>query len=108
VVDDVDRYFAIAADEIQVTMAFATDGMLMEYDLVVLKDDKNFFHPYEGAIIIRYETANKHPELAELFGRLVGILTDDVMRDLNYRVDVDGESPRAAAESFLRMNDLIR
>jgi glycine betaine/choline ABC-type transport system substrate-binding protein len=107
VVDPIWRYHAIVDNEVQVIEVFSTDGMLIESNLVVLEDDKNFFPAYEGVIIIRGETVEKHPELLEALGRLAGLLTDDVVRDLNYMVDVMGEAPKDVAESFLKMNNLI-
>jgi len=101
------RYEALIADEVQVAEVFATDGLLYEHDLVVLEDDKNYYPPYHAAIVVRNETLEKHPELIAVLERLVGILPDEVMRNLNNRVDVGNESPRSVAESFLRENGLI-
>jgi len=103
-----DRYIALMNDEAQVAGIFTTDGLLFEHDLVVLEDDKNFFPPYHGAVVVRNVILDKHPELLGILDLLTGKLPDDVMRNLNYRVDVGNESPRAVAESFLRENGLIR
>jgi len=108
VMHDVERYQAVTNDEIQVAEVFSTDALILEYDLVVLEDDLHFFPPYHGVIVIRNEVAEKHPELLEIFGMLEGLLPDEVMRSLNYRVDVLGEAPRNVAESFLRDKGLIR
>ena len=106
-IDGTDRYAAINNDEIQVTEVFSTDGHLIAYDLVVLEDDLHFFLPYQGAIIIRGEIAEQYPELVTALSKLSGLLTDDIMAALNYRVDVLGESPRDVAEGFLKLNNLI-
>jgi len=105
--DDNDRYTAIAEDIIQVAVVFATDGMLLEYDLTILQDDLGFFHPYHGAIVIRGEIAEKYPELITVLNKLNGTITDDIMRNLDYMVDVSGETPRAAAEYFLKTEGFI-
>jgi len=104
---DSNRFTALMNDEVQVAEIFTTDGFLIEYDVVVLEDDKNFFPPYHGAIVVRNEILDKHPELLDVLNLLVGKLPDEVMRNLNYRVDVNNESPREVAESFLKDNDLI-
>ena len=101
------RYIAIASDEVQVTEAFSTDGLLMAHELVVLEDDKSFFPPYEGVIIIRGEIVDKHPDLVVLLNKLSGIINDSTMRSLNYRVDVHDEDPMDVARYFLRENGLI-
>jgi len=102
-----ERYNAIISDEAQVTEVFSTDGLLVEHDLVVLEDDKNFYPPYHAVIVARSAILEKHPDLIHILNLLVGKLPDDVMRSLNHRVDVGNESPRAVAESFLREHRLI-
>ena len=102
-----ERYPAIANNKVQVSEVFATDGQVIEYGLVVLEDDKNFFPPYHGVVVIRNEIVDQHPELVEILGKLEGILTDDVMRAMNYRAEMLNESPRDIAEEFLRINGLI-
>ena len=102
-----DRYIALMNGDVQVAEIFTTDGLLYEYDMVVLEDDKNFFPPYHGAVVIRNETLNKHPELLGVFDLLVGKFSDDIMRSLIHRVDVGNESPRDVAEGFLKENGLI-
>jgi glycine betaine/choline ABC-type transport system substrate-binding protein len=106
-IDHADRYRAISEGEIQVTEVFMTDGALLSYDLFVLDDDRSFFPPYQGVIITREEILDSHPQLRNLLGALSGIITDAVMRNLNYRVDILGESPQYVAESFLKENNLI-
>ena len=108
IIDVTERYSSIANDEVQVVEAFSTDGMLNEYSLVVLEDDLHFFPPYHAVPLIRNDIAQEFPEIVKVLDKLSGILTDDIMRNLNYRVDVNGENPRDVAESFLRENNLIR
>jgi len=101
------RYIAIADDVVQVTEAFSTDGLLLAHDLVVLEDDKHFFPAYEGVVLIRGEIADKYPELVDILSILSGMISDSTMRNLNYRVDVNGEDPRDVARSFLTENGLV-
>ncbi|MDR3115313.1 MAG: glycine/betaine ABC transporter substrate-binding protein [Treponema sp.] len=106
-IDGTLRYTAMAKDEIQVTDAFSTDGLLLEYDLVVLEDDRQFFPPYYAAPIIRAQTAARYPELQTLLLKLSHILDDEAMRELNYRVDVLKENPTETAQNFLKARGLI-
>lgn len=106
-IDGVLRYTAIQKNETQVTEAFSTDGMLMEYELVVLEDDKNFFPPYHAVPIIRDDTAKKYPEVLEELEKLADFITDDAMRELNYKVDVEKQNPHEVALEFLKSSDLI-
>jgi osmoprotectant transport system permease protein len=106
-IDGTLRYTAIAKDEIQVTDAFSTDGLLMEYELAILEDDRHFFPPYYAAPVIRAQTAAKYPELQSLLLKLSHILDDETMRGLNYQVDVLKESPTETARNFLKDRGLI-
>jgi len=106
--NDEDRYTALMNGDVQVAEIFTTDGLLLEYDVVVLEDDKNFFPPYHGAIVVRNEILDKHPELLDILNKLEGKLPDDVMINLIHRVDVGNESTQDVARSFLRENGLIR
>lgn len=105
--DGTPRYTAIKSDEIQVTDAFSTDGMLLEFDLQVLEDDKNFFPPYYAAPIIRPEILERYPELKAVLDKMNGLLDDETMRNLNYQVDVEKKNPQVVAEIFLTDKGLI-
>ncbi|WP_244835037.1 glycine betaine ABC transporter substrate-binding protein [Clostridium sp. BJN0001] len=100
------RYSSLDKNQTQITDAFATDGLIKKFDLKLLEDDKNFFPPYYAAPLVRQETLEKYPELKPLLLKLEGTITDDVMRELNYRAD-EGEDPKAIAEEFLKSKGLI-
>lgn len=101
------RYSALEKNETQVTDAFSTDGLLKKFGLKTLKDDKNFFPPYYAATLIREDTLEKYPKIKPVLEKLEGKITDEDMRNLNYRVD-SGEDPKIVAEDFLRSRDLIK
>ncbi|HHU04857.1 MAG TPA: glycine/betaine ABC transporter substrate-binding protein [Clostridiales bacterium] len=101
------KYQAIGNGEIDVTDAFATDGQIMQYNLKILKDDKNFFPPYYAAPIIRKEVLDKHPELEDVLNSLAGLIDDATMTELNYKVDVENQDIKAVAKEFLKDNGLI-
>lgn len=101
------RYTALEKDEVQVINAFATDGLLAEFNLVVLEDDQYFFPPYYAVPLIRGEVAEKHPEIVELINELAKVLNDDVMRELNYKADGLNQAPDKVARDFLLEVGLI-
>lgn len=101
------RYTAIENDSSQIVDAFATDGLLKEFNLVILKDDKNLFPPYYAAPIVRNATLKRYPELAEVLDSLAGKLTEEVMIDLNHQVDVLKRNPEDVAEDFLIQSGYI-
>jgi len=48
------RYTALQNGEIDVVVAFSTDGQLGSPDLVLLQDDKTFYPVYQVAPVIRH------------------------------------------------------
>ena len=95
------RYQAIDRGDIQVLDAYSTDSELREYDLTVLEDDQQLFPPYQGAPLIRKETLLQYPELEQALNKLADKITDDEMRELNYRVNVEGERAEEVARKYL-------
>lgn len=102
------RYKAIQQNDIQVMDAYATDGKLKEFDLVTLQDDKKFFPPYNGAVVVRMDTLEKNPGLADVLDKLGGAMNDQVMQELNYRVEVKEEAVEAVAKDFLTSKGLVK
>ena len=80
---------------------FATDGRVGALGLTVLEDDEGFFPPFNGAVNIRTEVLDAHPEIADLFASVSESLDDETMIDLNAQVDVDGDDPEDVAREWL-------
>ncbi len=102
------RYTAIDNKECDVIVAYTTDSMVHAYNLIMLKDDKNFFLPYHAVPIIRQDTLEKYPELADAVNTLSGQLTDEVMSALNYEIEVEERKPEDVSKAFLRENGYIK
>jgi osmoprotectant transport system permease protein len=100
-------YNAIKNGEVDVIDAFNTDGRIPAFHLKVLEDDRNFFPPYHAAPLIRADTLEAHPELEEVLNMLQGRIDDEKMRELNARVDIDGEDYEQVAIDFLEEEGLI-
>lgn len=101
------RYTALNSNETQVIDAFTTDGLIEQFKLTVLEDDKSFFPPYHAVPIIKEETLEKFPELRDVLGELDGKLTDEKMRKLNYEVDVNKRDAKVVANEFLKSEGLV-
>jgi glycine betaine/choline ABC-type transport system substrate-binding protein len=97
-----------ALEQKQVTMiaASATDGPLSVLDVTVLRDDKEYFPPYQAALAVRAESLNAEPRLRQALDELSGKFSDTIMRKLNHQVDGEHRAIRAVAEQFLRENGL--
>lgn len=106
--DSSPRYTALINGDVDIIDAFATDGLLKKFNLKTLIDDKEFFPPYYPMPIMRSETLNKFPEIEPILEELGSVLTNEVMSELNYRVDELQESPEEVARDFLISNGLIK
>lgn len=101
------KYKAIGEGQVDVINNFSTDGLLAEYDLKVLKDDKNFFPAYQAATVIRQETLDKFPELEGILNKLAGQISDKEMQQMNYYVEKENRDPGEVATEFLKAKGLL-
>lgn len=88
-------------------MIYTTDGRVKNLDLVVLDDDEKFFLPYSGTAVVRATVLDRYPQLRTVLGTISERLTDELMQDLNGRVDIDGEDPADVAYDWLKGQHLI-
>jgi osmoprotectant transport system substrate-binding protein len=80
-------YRALEAQQVEVAVGSATDGLIEAKGFRILADDRHAFPPYEAAIVVRADTLARRPPLRDAFARLAGTLSADAMRHLNYAVD---------------------
>jgi len=91
-----------AGDDCDFALVFATDGQILNNDLTVLEDDKEFFPAYNIAATMRTEVYDANSaKYDDLFGQISAELTDERLTELNAKVDVDGEAPADVAGEFL-------
>ena len=102
------RYQAINGGNVQIVDAYSTDSELIEYDLVVLEDDKQLFPPYQGAPLMRKDTLEKYPKLEEILNKLAGQISAEEMSRMNYQVKVDKRSTNEVAHEYLVNKGLVR
>jgi len=86
---------------------FVTDGRIKANKLVILEDDKKYFIDYNAAMTVRQQVLAANPKLADVINPISAKLTVDVVRELNERVDVNGEEPDVVAKEFLQKNGFI-
>lgn len=101
-------YQAADAKQVDVISAFATDGRIPGLKLLPLDDDLKFFPPYFAAPVIRQDTLQKSPEIADLLNKLAGKVDDKTMAQLNLQVDQDKKEPADVAKAFLKQQNLIK
>jgi osmoprotectant transport system permease protein len=95
------KYQALAAGAVDVIDGYSTDGLLARYDLVTLVDDKHFFPPYEAAALVSGRLDSQIPGATAALTLLSGQLDETTMRQLNRRVEVDGEDIKKVASDEL-------
>lgn len=86
-------YRALEGGEIDVAVANSTDGQIEGLDLVVLRDDRRYFPPYEAAPVVRRDVLERVPAVWDALASLEGALDVTEMRRLNRLVAVDGGDP---------------
>ncbi len=103
------RYQALTSGQIDVVVAFGTDGQISGLGLVLLKDDKSFYPVYQAAPVVRADTLGKNPKIAPALNKLEPLLTDSVMASLNWKVDGPEKKEFAAvAKAFLVEKGLLK
>jgi osmoprotectant transport system permease protein len=95
-------YSAARQGQVDVIVAFSTDGRIAAYDLLVLDDPRGAFPPYD-AIILLSGHASEDLELVAALKQLVGAISDEAMRNANKAVDVDKLSPEQSARELLKL-----
>jgi osmoprotectant transport system substrate-binding protein len=100
-------YQALRDSQVDVGLVFATDGRVPAFDFVILADDKGYFPNYALTPVVRKETLDKNPKLAEHLNALSAKLNDEVMAKLNASVDVDKKTVEEVATSFLKSQGVV-
>jgi osmoprotectant transport system substrate-binding protein len=103
------RYQALLSGQIDVVVAFSTDGEINGDKLALLQDDKTFYPIYNVAPVVRMDTLAKYPQIATVLNKLAPYLTTPIMSGLNWEVDgPDKKEPAAVAKAFLQQNGLLK
>jgi osmoprotectant transport system permease protein len=102
------RYQAIKSGSVQVVDAYATDPEITKYDLVVLKDDKHLFPPYQGAPLMKATLLKKYPEIKQILTQLSGKISEEEMSKMNYEVGIEGKSAASVAKTYLEKHQMIK
>ncbi|WP_163527681.1 osmoprotectant ABC transporter substrate-binding protein [Halobacillus ihumii] len=98
-------YKAVESGEMDVVLAYTTDGRLEAFDLVTLKDNKHLFPPYDASPVARDEVLEKHPELRDVLQKLAGTIDTEQMRKMNHKANVKMKEPKLVAKEFLEKHN---
>jgi osmoprotectant transport system substrate-binding protein len=99
---------ALKDHQIDLAGGNTTDGLIPALDLFVLADDRHYFPPYEAVPVIRRQTLEQHPEIAQVLAELEGKISDEEMQNLNYAVEGQHRDATEVVHEFLRSKGLVR
>lgn len=99
-------YRALVQKQVDMVAGSSTDGQISRLGVVVLKDDKQYFPPYEAAPIFRQETLQKYPELRQAIAQLAGKISADEMRQLNNLVEGELRNIKDVVQEFRKLKGL--
>jgi osmoprotectant transport system permease protein len=97
-------YAAIAADQLDATDAYTTDGELNAFSLRLLADDRQFFPRYEAAILARDDLDRG---VRAILSRMAGTIDERSMRAMNASVSESEMSPAQVATRYLQKQGLV-
>ena len=103
------RHEVLSKGQADVSIVFTTDPQIEREGFVLLEDDMGMFPPYNSTLVVRDEVLKEAG--ARVQRRSSGLvnegLTDEVMQELNARVDLDKETPKQVATEYLQETGLI-
>src|SRR5699024_9981767 len=73
-------YRAAGTGNMDVVLAYSTDGRIKEYNLKLLEDDKKFFPPYDASPVIRDDVLERYPEIEDITKRLENQISTEEMQ----------------------------
>jgi osmoprotectant transport system substrate-binding protein len=97
------RHEVLAKGQADVSIVFTTDPQIKREGEVLLEDDKGMFPPYNSTLVVRNDVISKAgPDLESTVTLVSKGLTDEVMQELNARVDLDKKTPDVVAGEYLK------
>ncbi len=103
-----ERHDVLTNGRADVSIVFTTDPQIKREGFVLLEDDRGMFPPNNSTLVVRREVAERAgPDLRATIERLQRELTDEVMQELNARVDLDKETPEQVARAYLQESGLV-
>jgi osmoprotectant transport system substrate-binding protein len=102
------RHEVLTKGQADVSIVFTTDPQNKREGFVLLEDDQGMFPPYNSTLVVRNEVVEQAgPDLESAVEMVNEGLTDEVMQELNARVDLDKETPADVAAAYLEESGLV-
>ncbi|MDY0289668.1 MAG: ABC transporter substrate-binding protein [Sphaerochaeta sp.] len=93
---------------VNAAMAYGTDGQLAAVGLKVLTDTKQIQPVYAPAPNVRGEVLHKSPEIRTILDPVFKSLDLETLQTLNSRIQVEGQSARGVAQSYLKEKGFLK
>ena len=98
------KYDVLSQGEADVIPGNTTESQLMGDEFVVITEDIKIWPPYYMAPIVRDEVLEANPEIAEVLNKVSAVMNNEIMIQLNAKVDLDGEEYEDVAKAFFEEN----
>jgi osmoprotectant transport system substrate-binding protein len=95
------KYEALLSGKADVASAFSTDGAIATDNLVVLRDDRHLWSPYNVAPVVRKQTLAARPQIKSALDPVSAAITDAAAQRMNASVESAHQDPADVAAAFL-------
>lgn len=103
------RHTVLEKNQADLSIVFTTDPENKRDNLVLLKDDKGMFPPYNSTFITKNSTVTAAgPDYEATITAVNKGLTASTIQELNARVDLDKQTPAAVATEYLKESGYIK
>ena len=100
------KYDALRKNQVDVIIAFTTDGQLSDSEIVLLEDDQHYFETYYAGSVVRQTVLEEYPELKSVLMLMDGLISEKEMATMNYQVEQEKKNDKDVAKAFLQSKGL--
>lgn len=101
-------YQVVGTGGAAVGMGYSTNPNIRKYNLATIKDDKDFFPPYNPAPLVNSGALDSNPEMRAPLNKIPPTLNSvDKMITLNARVALQNDDPDKVARDHLKSEGII-
>lgn len=100
------RLAALNNDDVQVILLFSTDPVFTDGTLVALEDPQEMTPPENVVPVVRQDTLDSHPEVADILNAVSAALTTESLAAMNGQA-AEGQQPADIAAAWLQDNGLV-
>jgi osmoprotectant transport system substrate-binding protein len=94
-------YKALGQKRVDMAAGNSTDAQLGDPQLMMLRDDKRAFPPYNACLLVRQALLEQRPEVKWALTMLQNRINEDTMRALNRRVEMEHRPVQIVVREFL-------